>query len=162
MLDLSKGFDAPENAKAAAKVVSTYLCPSVSRQSNLVEGRGACDYGGIYGERITGSNSPPKGVMIYNRAISIPQISDGTSYTLVVSEDAGWKDGQWINALNVFDQAFAINKAPPFENDIRSEHSGGANGLFCDGSVRFLDETMELSTLAAICTRAGEEIVPDF
>lgn len=161
-LDLNKGFDHPDNAEAAATVVPTYLCPSVTRGSCLVQGRGACDYGGIYGERITGANFPPKGTMIYNRAISIREIHDGTTHTLIVSEDSGWRDGQWINALNVFDQAFAINRAPPFENDIRSEHPNGANGLFCDGSVRFLEETMEMNVLAAICTRAGGEIVSKF
>lgn len=161
-LDLSRAFDAPENAQAAARVIPTYLCPSVPRASNLVQGRGACDYGGIYGERITGPNFPPKGTMIYKRAISISEICDGTAHTLIVSEDSAWHDGQWINALNVFDQAFPINRAPPFENDIRSNHPGGANGLFSDGSVRFLNENMELSTLAAICTRNGGEVVGEF
>jgi len=161
-LDLTKGFDDPDNADAAATVISTYLCPSVSSPSHLVQGRGACHYGGIYGERITGPNFPPKGTLIYDRTISIEEVRDGVSHTLIVSEDSAWQDGQWINALNVFDQAFAINKAPPFENDIRSEHPQGANGLFCDGSVQFLAETMELSTLAAICTREGGEIVPPF
>jgi len=97
--------------------------------------------------------------MLYTRAISIADIRDGTSNTLIVSEDSAWGDGQWINGLNVFDQAYPINRAPAFENDIRSEHPGGAFGLFCDGSVRFLTETMELETLAAICTRAGGEVV---
>jgi len=162
LVDFDKAFDSEENAVAAAQVVTTYLCPSVPRNSNLVHGRGACDYGGIYGERITGSNFPPKGTMLYNRTICIREIADGTACTLIVSEDSAWQDGQWINALNVFDQAFPINKAPAFENDIRSKHPGGANGLFCDGSVRFLDERMELRILAAICTRAGEEIISSF
>lgn len=161
-IDFGKAFHSQANAAAAAEVVPTYLCPSVIRASNLVEGRAACDYGGIYGERITGPNSPPKGTMLYDRAISIQQVPDGTSTTLIVSEDGGWLDGQWINARNVFDQAFAINRAPPFENDIRSEHAGGANALFCDGSARFLDERMQLRTLAAICTRDGGEIVGEF
>jgi prepilin-type N-terminal cleavage/methylation domain-containing protein len=46
-IDFKKAFDSPENAPAAAEIVSTYLCPSVSRQSYLVQDRGACDYGGI-------------------------------------------------------------------------------------------------------------------
>jgi len=162
MIDFDKAFDDPANADAAATIIATYLCPSVPRQSALVQGRGACDYGGIYGQRITGPNYPPNGTMIYNRAISIREIIDGTACTLIISEDSGWQDGQWINALNVFDQAFPINQAPSFENDIRSLHPCGANGLFCDGSVRFLHEEMERETLAAICTRNGREIVDTF
>ncbi len=157
-IDFGRGFDSPENADAAAEVLSIYLCPSVPRASNLVDGRGAIDYGGIYGERISGRNDPPKGTMLYQRAVKIADIRDGTSNTLIVSEDSAWQDGQWINGLNIFDQAFPINQAPPFENDIRSEHPQGAQGLFCDGSVHFLAESMDLLVLAAICTRERGEI----
>jgi prepilin-type N-terminal cleavage/methylation domain-containing protein/prepilin-type processing-associated H-X9-DG protein len=158
-LDVEKPFDAPENAESAATILSVYICPSTPGGDRLVSGRGPCQYGGIYGERITGPNDPPKGVMLYDRAISIAQITDGTANTLAISEDSEHADGQWINGLNVFDQAYGINQAPAFENDIRSQHPGGANGLFCDGSTRFLPETMDLKTLAAICTRAGRELV---
>jgi prepilin-type N-terminal cleavage/methylation domain-containing protein/prepilin-type processing-associated H-X9-DG protein len=161
-LDLTKAFDDPANEKAAQRVLPVYLCPSVSGTTELRGGRGPCDYGGIYGQRITGPNAPPNGVMLYNRAFAIREIRDGTSVTLMVSEDSAFEDGQWINALNVFDQAFPINAAPPFENDIRSKHPGGANGLFCDGSARFLDELIEDDVLAAICTRDGGEYVPEF
>ncbi len=158
-VDTGKAFDAPENAEAAGTLLSLYVCPSVPDGDKLVDDRGPCHYGGIYGERISSPNDPPKGTMIYDKSISIRDIRDGTSNTLVISEDSGFSDGQWINARNVFDQAFAINKAPFFENDIRSEHAGGANGLFADGSARFLQETMDLDVLAAICTRNGSEIV---
>jgi prepilin-type N-terminal cleavage/methylation domain-containing protein len=165
-IDFCLAFDAPENAEAAGHVLSMYICPTVPRDSKLVDGRGACDYGGIYGERITSPNNPPKGTMLYNRAIRVAEIRDGTSNTLIVSEDGGWHDGQWINGRNVFDQAYAINWEPPeaymIENEIRSDHPGGANGLLSDASARFLSETMDLETLAAICTRAGGEVVGKF
>jgi prepilin-type N-terminal cleavage/methylation domain-containing protein/prepilin-type processing-associated H-X9-DG protein len=158
-LDLSTPFDSSANRAGAATPLAAYVCPSVPRDSPWVDGRGACDYGGIYGERITGPNDPPKGTMLYDRAIGLREITDGSSATLVISEDANWPDGQWINGRNIFDQAFAINAAPAFENDIRSLHPGGANGLLADGAARFLSESMNLRTLAAICTRAGGEVV---
>jgi prepilin-type processing-associated H-X9-DG protein/prepilin-type N-terminal cleavage/methylation domain-containing protein len=158
-VDCGKAFDSPENAEAAATILPVYICPSVPQGYQLRSGRGPCCYGGIYGERITSPNSPPKGTMLYDHAISIVDIRDGTSSTLIISEDSNFADGQWINARNVFDQAFGINQAPAFENDIRSKHPGGANALFCDGSARFLDESMDLETLAALCTRAGGEAV---
>jgi len=159
-IDFRKDFDSPENADAAAEVVETYLCPSVARRERLVEGRGPCDYGGIHGERITSPNAPPKGMMLYDHSVRIQDVQDGTARTLMVSEDAEWRDGQWINARNLFDQAYPINRAPPFENDIGSKHPG--NGLMADGSARFLDEQMELEVLAALCTRAGGEPVEAF
>jgi prepilin-type N-terminal cleavage/methylation domain-containing protein/prepilin-type processing-associated H-X9-DG protein len=160
-VDFEYAFDDPENAQAAAAVIETYLCPSTPRSSPLNRGRGATDYGGIYGERIVSTNYPPRGVMIHDQAIRFRDITDGTARTLMVSEDAGFPDGQWINAWNLFDQAFSINRAPKFENDIRSLHPQGANGLFADGSVSFLNENIELELLAALCTRNGDERVPD-
>ena len=164
-IDFGLPFDAPENVPAAERVLAIYVCPSVARDSLLSEGRGVCDYGGIFGERILSPNDPPKGALLYDRVLAIRDFADGTSSTLIVSEDSGFADMQWINARNLFDQAYAINERPtpqhPLENEIRSRHPGGANGLFVDGSVRFLREEMALDVLAAICTRAGGETVRD-
>jgi prepilin-type N-terminal cleavage/methylation domain-containing protein/prepilin-type processing-associated H-X9-DG protein len=41
-------------------------------------------------------------------------------------------------------------------------HPGGANAAMGDGSVRFLRDTIEAETFAALCTRAGGEVVGDF
>ena len=158
-LDLTTAFDSAENARAAATILPVYLCPSSRRGARLVEGRGPCDYGGIYGERISSPNNPPKGTMLYDTPISLAQIKDGASNTIIVSEDSQFDDGQWINGRNIFDQAFAINAAPDFENDIRSEHTGGALAVRADGSVHFMEATMDLMVLAALCTRDGKEVV---
>jgi hypothetical protein len=156
-LDLDQPFDSRANAGPAARVLPVYMCPSGRRSTRLVEGRGPCDYGGIYGERITSPNHPPKGTMLYDVAVKLKHIRDGASQTLIVGEDSQFADGQWINGRNLFDQAFAINAAPLFENDIRSEHAGGAQAVCADGSARFLTEELDLSVLAALCTRAGGE-----
>lgn len=161
-LDLDTPFDSPENADAAATIINIYICPTSPGGGKLIDGRGPCDYGGIYGERISSPNNPPKGAMLYDRAICLAEIRDGASNTLIIAEDSAWSDGQWINGRNIFDQAFAINAAPAFENDIRSLHPGGAMAVFCDGHVRFLSESMDMESLAAICTRDGGEVVSSF
>lgn len=166
-LDLDKAFDDPVNADPASTVLSVYVCPSADQQlAKPHSSRGPNHYGGIYGERIFPGhpNNPPKGVMLFDQAISIPEVLDGTSFTLIVGEDSRFPDGEWINGRNVFDQAYAINSPdadPKEENDMRSEHPGGAHGLMCSGSVHFLSEEMDLKVLAAICSRAGNEPIGD-
>lgn len=180
-LDLKQAFDSPRNAPAAATILPVFICPSGPRGAQRVAGRGPTDYGGIYGERIKlqgrvkNSNQPPKGIMIYDQRFTSGEIRDGLSNTLIVAEDTGsldgqwinaedtsWRDRQWINGRNLFDQAYPINAAPKNENDIRSEHPGGAQGVFASGAVRFLDEDIDLNILAALCTRAGGEPLGSF
>lgn len=155
------GFDSQENTTSAKTVLSIYICPSNTRTSTLVQGRGACDYGGMNGERIMSPNNPPKGIMLTDKSVSLAMIRDGTSRTIMIAEDSINPDGQWINGLNVFDQAFPINQGPPFENDLRSRHPGGAQCAMADGSARFLKQTIDKKVLAALCTRAGKEPIGD-
>ncbi len=44
-------------------------------------------------------------------------------------------------------------------NEIYSFHPGGANGLFADGSVHFLKDSLSVPIVAALVTRAGGEIL---
>jgi prepilin-type processing-associated H-X9-DG protein len=113
----------------------------------------------MYGQRITGPNNPPNGSMLYDQAVSLAMIRDGASNTIVVGEAGGFAGAEWINGLNIFDQAFPIHRAPPFENEVQSKHPGGAHVLLGDGSARFLKETIALPPLAAYCTRAGGEVI---
>ncbi len=44
----------------------------------------------------------------------------------------------------------------------RSLHTGGANILLCDRSVRFLGENVDLETLRKLFSRADGEVVGEF
>jgi prepilin-type N-terminal cleavage/methylation domain-containing protein len=160
-LNLYGAFDSVANTTAASTVLTAYMCPTAVRSTPRSQGRGRCDYGGMNGERITSPNNPPKGTMLHDKCVNLAMITDGTSRTILIAEDSVNPDGQWINGLNVFDQAFAINKGPKFENDMRSSHVGGAQCAMADGSARFVKETVDVRILAALCTRAGREAIGD-
>lgn len=166
-------YYAEGNRQAASVVVTVYLCPSTARFSRARDGNttgdvngnglydpgdfmGAIDYGGMFGW----ANSPAyaNGVMIYDQAISLRQITDGSAHTILVAEDSGrgtTMDGEWADGENIFDCGLSINTLQ--NNEIWSDHPSGAQVLFCDGSVRFLFEDLDLSVLAALCTRAQGE-----
>ena len=45
------------------------------------------------------------------------------------------------------------------ENEPYSFHNSGCNGLFADGHVQFVRDSVGLAVFAALCTRAGGEVV---
>jgi prepilin-type N-terminal cleavage/methylation domain-containing protein len=171
-VDFDSAYDSAINSTAAATLISTYLCPSTVRKAVGREGaivadpsvgsgaasyRGAAtDYGGIYG---AAQVSPAaNGVFLYDRAVKISEITDGTSHTLALAEDTGrgWlMDGEWINGENIYDVSNMINTQQ--HNEIWSDHPIGAMALWCDGSASLLAASMELPVLRSICTRAGND-----
>jgi len=168
-----KKFSADENSDATRIIISTYLCPSTNRlgtgrtgavtsegNSSHPNGMACTDYGGMYGWSNLSTGKTLPGVMVYDRAISIDQITDGTSNTIIVAEDTGrgWKkNGEWSNGQNIFDQSDKINVSQ--NNEMWSDHSGGINAAFCDGSIHFLSDQMSAETVAALCSRSGGEVV---
>jgi prepilin-type N-terminal cleavage/methylation domain-containing protein/prepilin-type processing-associated H-X9-DG protein len=117
----------------------------------------------------------------------ITDVTDGSSNTLLLAEDAGrdqlWQmgkkisdtgggTGSWGNpgntiALTGFDPATKTAPGPcaincENNNEIYSFHTGGANAVFTDGSVRFLKATAPLQVVSDLITRAGNEVIsPD-
>jgi len=170
-LNLNYPYNDPTNATAGHIVLQVYLCPSEPRRSNWNRAPGDsfdyadADYGGMYGPRAlvspTDRNEPPRGVMIYNRNITLAQITDGSSMTIQIGEAPEAINAMWISGHNVFDQAFAINARPPVEfgEELTSRHPGGASVLFADGSVHFLKSSTSRVTLSALCTRSLGEVI---
>lgn len=171
-IDFSAAYDAAVNRAAAVQLVRTFVCPSVARQAPGREGylvadpvawadasgyRGAAiDYGGIYG---AGQTSPSaNGVFLYDRSVKLSDVTDGTSHTLAVAEDSGrgWhQHGEWINGENIYDVGGPINRQQ--DNEIWSDHTGGAMMAWCDGSVSFVSEQTDMAVVRAWCTRAKGE-----
>ncbi len=172
-------YNAAVNHEAVRTVMPVYLCPSTATQPDRngpttgdVNGNGAwdpgddlayIDYGGMFGVGLT-SLSFQNGAMIYERAITAMQIRDGLSQTIIVGEDSGRgganpQNGTWANGQNIFDVTGPINRTQ--NNELWSDHRGGANTVFCDAAVHFLSEGIDTNVLFALCTRDGHEIISD-
>ena len=170
-LNMSVVYDDPANATATHTVLLVYLCPSEPRKSfwNRYPGdkfdHADADYGGMYGERglssPTVTNNPPHGPLVFNQTIPFAAVTDGTSQTLVVGEAPEAINALWASGHNIFDQSFPVNARPPIEfgEELTSQHPGGVNALFGDGSVHFLKNQTDRKILAALCTRDGGEVV---
>jgi len=157
LIDFDYAFDHPRNAKAAATEVLLYQCPT----ARIREYRpGRSDYGGMYGQRITTRTATNNGVFIYDTPIHFEDILDGLTNTIAVAEDSRGPDAKWMDGNNIFEQSGGINdpKAWAGDNEIRSEHTGGAMVLFVCSRVAMISNGTDHSILAAMITRAGGEL----
>jgi prepilin-type processing-associated H-X9-DG protein len=156
-------------------------------------GQGACiDYGPVEGIGpglvllgLIDLVGDYRGALPINQMSRLAQISDGTSNTLLVAEDAGrpklWQSGHvvpcvfsfggpWASSANAVTirGASADGSQVPGSCGINctnnqqpySFHAGGANFLFADGSVHFLKAAIDIRVLAALATHAGGEVIP--
>ncbi len=125
------------------EIPPTYLCPS-----RRVTEPGTTTYQVFEG---------PGTMFEPGKGVGIQDITDGTSFTLAVveaKEPVPWTKPDDIN----FDPA-AIPDASLF--GASSDHPGGFNALFADGSVRFIKRTINGLTFKALITRAGGEQIAD-
>ncbi len=119
--------------------------------------------------------------------LQLANFVDGTSQTIHIVETVNFGRGVWIHGRPHYNQAaYAINSLDGYDNapnsvypdgsnlpvtnrgpgkgiggtwGISSNHPGGANTLFVDGSVHFLTNSLSAETLTALITRDGGEAV---
>ena len=134
-----------------------------------------------FGRDCNSSNAPRSNAngMMFNRSrVDASKVTDGLSKTLIVAEVRGAGHGShlgyfWVSwnvetadhGINkIVEQLIRPNQYPKSNwkgepaGGFGSYHPGGCNFLMADGSVHYLSEDMEHMVLAAMSTRAGNEV----
>ena len=201
--DLNSNWAAPANQAVRETQLSVMLCPSTpggksrfyEKTVNSVLIRTAAgDYGpdNGYSSALEGAGYVDvginrSGILQVNQSWSIPELLDGASNTLMISEDAGrpdrWQAGKLITPQGQLDGGWAddgceyithgysadgtSNPGPCHtnctnNNEVYSFHTGGAMHVMGDGSVRFIPANMDIRLFVKLLTRAGDDIVTNF
>lgn len=108
--------------------------------------------------------------------VKIRDFSDGTANTFLVGESiippgdspTGVLMGTFVNWIEPYSLASCVNGLNAYQSwpnqyydqGFGSHHPGGANFASADGSVQFVNETINLMVFAWLGTRAGGEVIP--
>lgn len=141
---LDEPWDSEHNRQFAETVIPAYQCPSSGAEGATT------NYMVIVGEHTIFPGAEGR---------SIAKIVDGTSNTLLVVEVSG-QEVPWMAPVDLDHETLqlAINQA---ESGMGSEHPGGMNAAFADGSVQFLADAIDPDMLRRLITcDDGEPVGP--
>ena len=143
-------WNGPTNSQLARPMPHVYRCPADDRDGPNGLTWTSCV--AIVGEHTCWPGSEP---------ISIADISDGTSNTLLVVESHN-TGIHWMEPrdLRIGQMAMTVNSAGG--QGVSSSHTGGAHVVFGDGSVRFVSEHTDPRTLRRLMQRNDGEDVGEF
>jgi prepilin-type N-terminal cleavage/methylation domain-containing protein/prepilin-type processing-associated H-X9-DG protein len=189
----------PANATPRIAPLPVYLCasdslqpiwPAVTRDASANPTGTICNVSSSNYVAVFGVSEPGiggEGIFFRNSGISIKDIQDGTSLTLLVGERTHYYcEATWVGSVTgarIFPPAGSpaspeiqnasgmtlghtqegAPNAPDIEcNNFSSRHSGGAQFVFADGHVQFISKNINRATFQALSTRAGGETIGEF
>jgi prepilin-type N-terminal cleavage/methylation domain-containing protein/prepilin-type processing-associated H-X9-DG protein len=202
---------APENQAVVAQPLPLFWCPSVPEQDRYMNlgpfasfgtkcacgdytitlgvDSGLAQLGWVdtvvdYRGALTNMSKPVLTVSPTRKGTRLADIKDGTSNTILLTEDAG-RPQLWLGAQAVSGQLItggcwdhykgsillrgstsdgtgqlghcALNCTN--DREVYAFHPGGATAVFADGHVQFLNASIDIRIMARLITRAGGEIV---
>ena len=147
---------------------------------------GWVDRVGDYRGALANTPTPALGLSPTSTGTRLTDMTDGTSTTILLTEDAGrprlWQAGKagpdqvlaggpWTHYRGpiILQGSTKDGAAKPGQcalnctndGEVYAFHTGGANAVFADGHVQFLKAGMDIRILARLITRAGGEVVSD-
>jgi len=114
------------------------------------------------------------GIFLYGKVVKIKQISDGLSKTFLIGEvdDPTRPENRWVNALRFQDSLRNTDNplnTPPgtgatypagggVNGSFGSPHPNGGMFAIADGSIRFIDDSVDLTTYRRLSQRASGQV----
>ena len=160
-------WDGPNNRKLLSKMPVIFACPSRPRAAKadllatISFGLLACDShpvsapdGNTSYAAVLGQDCAFRGTV----AVTIKDFIDGTSNTVLIGESNRTKI-PWTKPEDI-DIAFHPKLGDP--DGFSSYHEQGCNFLRGDGTVKFLRYDLPMTTVDALFTRNGGELISDF
>ncbi|MCZ2344251.1 MAG: DUF1559 domain-containing protein [Bacteroidales bacterium] len=167
-VDLNQPWSAEHNLPPARTRILNLICPGNPTQ-NATQDFQWTQYVGITGIGADSANlglgppvPPNAGCWRYDGATPFSAITDGLSSTMLFAETTQ-QLGPWLaGGTPTLRGLLVTENAPPFLGGISSSsqfggnHPGGGNCAFADGSVRWLQSSIDGSVLRGLVTIAGD------
>ena len=149
-IDLSKPWDDPANWQAYKTALPVFRCPSFDgpAKNSAEEQRRYTTYLASVG---------PDSCFPLAESRTFGEITDGREQTVMVIEVQTDQAVHWMSPYDADESMFLS-----FDEKSPTAHSGGVQIALCDGSIRFLPNTVSPQTRRALMTVAGGEPAPDF
>ena len=204
---IDAAIGSPTNHSLISSVLPAFLCPSDPLSTAWeMEPEGGGDpiamlapsnYVGLFGhqyvgplpsgethrdlhaceELAPGQQCVGDGILFHNSRVTIGQISDGTSSTIMIGERASHPHrdeppfpSTWTGIIpggeETLERLVGSTDHPPnhghHAEDFSSPHTGGAHFVLSDGHAKFISESIDTGVFQALGTRSGGEVVSDF
>jgi prepilin-type N-terminal cleavage/methylation domain-containing protein/prepilin-type processing-associated H-X9-DG protein len=177
--------DPPDVVVSNTGSTDFYQRPNTGRSNYLFSAGGLTDYNGPN----DWNNLTVAGAFGHNTHVKLAEVRDGTSNTIAIGESVQIKQGSgtsssfgpyWGSGTHTATIGYTPNGDPRFNINtpfstacttgpqcvyawtFSSYHSGGANFVFCDGSVKFITNAIPYATFFALNTRAGGEVLGNY
>lgn len=186
--DQAAGAYDPKNAEVRAARISFLLCPSFpGNERNEAKTDALTTYAGCYHDSEAPIDTDNNGLLFLNSKVRYSDIYDGSTKTILVGEylptdDAlGWVSGTRATLRNtsslddwsqhrkqrrqreqVGEEEGEAPLDPLFVGGFGSNHAGGANMGFADGSTQFISRDTDPKLLRQLGNRADGEITESF
>ena len=163
---------------------STFICPSSPLNFSSTGGRGS--YAGCHHDQEAPIDVDQNGMLFLNSRVTLNDVEDGQQYTLLVSEmrDHGhWAAGNRLSLRNTgakidnqknvtaptgpIATAMTDEELDPVRKSLHvggfgSYHSNGANLLMVDGSIRFVNTSVDTAIYQHLGNRRDHQIIGEF